>query len=146
MSKRLIAIFALALFALPVSSAWADSCSDTANLFRNAGQSADFFKTAYGYAVFPTIGKGGVGVLLVDGKEVARQQMEHTIPFTLQWDETFDIGSDTGTPVNDQDYHVPFVFTGKINKVTLNLKPTGLSAEDQKLLDEKSQRNNQASE
>jgi lipid-binding SYLF domain-containing protein len=45
-----------------VSSAWADSCSDTANLFRKAGQSGQFFKTAYGYAVFPTIGKGGVGI------------------------------------------------------------------------------------
>src|SRR6185436_14123789 len=49
-----------ALFALPVSSAWADSCSDTADLFRKAGKSGQFFKTAYGYAVFPTYGKGCV--------------------------------------------------------------------------------------
>ena len=62
MLKRLIGILAFALFALPVSSAWADPCSDTANLFRKAGQSGQFFKTAYGYAVFPTIGKGGVGI------------------------------------------------------------------------------------
>src|SRR6478672_755645 len=62
MFKHLIGTFAFALFALPVSSAWADPCTDTSNLFRKAGQSAAFFKTAYGYAVFPTIGKGGVGI------------------------------------------------------------------------------------
>jgi lipid-binding SYLF domain-containing protein len=63
MVKRLLSVFAVLLLALPVSSAWsADTCADTANLFRNAGQSADFFKTSYGYAVFPTIGKGGIGV------------------------------------------------------------------------------------
>ena len=62
MLKRLISTASLLLLTLPISSAWADSCGDTANLFRKAGQSADFFKTAYGYAVFPTIGKGGIGV------------------------------------------------------------------------------------
>ena len=62
MLKRLIAIFGVMLLGLSVSSAWADSCTDTANLFRKAGQSGEFFKTAYGYAVFPTIGKGGVGI------------------------------------------------------------------------------------
>jgi lipid-binding SYLF domain-containing protein len=40
----------------------ADEYSDTTELFRNAGQSADFFRRSYGYAVFPTIGKGGVAV------------------------------------------------------------------------------------
>ena len=39
------------------------------------------------------------------------------MPLTLPWDETFDIGSDTGTPVDDKDYQVPFRFTGKINKL-----------------------------
>jgi len=47
---------------LAISPAWADEYQDTINLFRNAGQSGSFFSTAYGYAVFPTIGKGGVGV------------------------------------------------------------------------------------
>ena len=41
---------------------WADEYSDTIDLFRNAGESAGFFKRSYGYAVFPTIGKGGIGV------------------------------------------------------------------------------------
>ena len=41
------------------AAAWADSYTDTAALFRNAGQSASFFHNSYGYAVFPTVGKGG---------------------------------------------------------------------------------------
>jgi len=44
------------------------------------------------------IGRGGTGVLKVDGKEVARQTIERTIPLIMQWDENFDIGADTGTP------------------------------------------------
>jgi lipid-binding SYLF domain-containing protein len=62
MVKRLIPIFALLSLMLAVSPAWADEYQDTINIFRNAGQSGSFFSTAYGYAVFPTIGKGGVGV------------------------------------------------------------------------------------
>jgi lipid-binding SYLF domain-containing protein len=61
MFKRLLGILAVAMLALPVS-AWAATCAETANLFRKAGQSADFFKKSYGYAVFPTIGKGGIGI------------------------------------------------------------------------------------
>jgi lipid-binding SYLF domain-containing protein len=40
----------------------ADEFSDTIALFKNAGQSAAFFDKSYGYAVFPTIGKGGLGI------------------------------------------------------------------------------------
>jgi arylsulfatase A-like enzyme len=94
----------------------------------------------------PGLGKGGLGLLLVDGKQVASQQMEHTVPLTLQWDETFDVGVDTGTPVDDKDYQVPFAFTGKLDKVTVTLKPSQLSAEDQRKLDINSQRDNAASE
>ena len=65
------------------------------------------------------IGRGGTGVLKVDGKEVARQRIEHTMPLIMQWDENFDIGADTGTPVDDKDYQVPFRFTGKLDKLTL---------------------------
>jgi lipid-binding SYLF domain-containing protein len=55
----------LAIFLLVASSAslaWADQYSDTVELFKNAGESAGFFKNCYGYAVFPTIGKGGLVV------------------------------------------------------------------------------------
>ncbi len=54
------------------------------------------------------LGRGGMGTLKVDGKEVATQTMEHTLPMILQWDESFDIGSDTLTGVNDEDYKPPF--------------------------------------
>lgn len=76
MFKRLMGILAVALLAVPVS-AWADPCSDTAALFRKAGESADFFKTAYGYAVFPTIGKGGIGVGGAFGKGCVYAKGKH---------------------------------------------------------------------
>lgn len=91
-------------------------------------------------------GKGGVGVLKVDGKEVARKKMEKTIPFTMQWDETFNVGLDTGTPVDDNDYQVPFAFTGKIHKLTLEPHVSMLSLIEQKILQFKGDRNNTASE
>ena len=77
------------------------------------------------------------GVLKVDGREVASQKMEHTIPLIMQWDETFDIGSDTGTPVEDKDYQVPFKFTGKLNKLTLKVDRPQLSEDDIKELEKK---------
>jgi arylsulfatase A-like enzyme len=91
------------------------------------------------------VGRGGTGVLKVDGKEVARQTMDRTLPFILQWDENFDIGADTGTPVDDRDYQVPFRFTGKLTKLTLTIDRPKLSAEDEKRLSE-AQRNNRVSE
>jgi arylsulfatase len=75
------------------------------------------------------IGRGGVGVLKVDGKEVARDSLTHTVPLVWQWDENFDIGADTGTPVDDE-YQVPFKFTGKITKLTLHIDRPQLSAAD----------------
>jgi len=44
------------------SVAWADEYSDTIATFKKAGESATFFGNSYGYAVFPTIGKGGLGI------------------------------------------------------------------------------------
>jgi len=82
----------------------------------------------------PGLGKGGTGVLSVDGKEVARNTLEHTTPITFPEDETFDIGQDTRTPLAliEYRYDVPFKFTGKINKVTFNLGDEKLTAEEQK--------------
>jgi arylsulfatase A-like enzyme len=91
------------------------------------------------------IGRGGTGVLKVDGNAVATQQMEHTVPLILQWDENFDLGADTGTPVDDHDYQVPFHFTGKLDKVTLKLEPPVLTPEDKKML-EQAHRNNAAAQ
>ncbi len=83
----------------------------------------------------PGPGKGGTGVLTVDGKEVARKTIEHTIPLLMSIDESFDIGLDTRTPV-DWAYALPFKFTGTIDKLTYNLGPSQLSAEDQKKVDD----------
>jgi arylsulfatase len=58
------------------------------------------------------------------------------VPFLLPGDETFDVGSDTRTPVNDQDYQVPFRFNGTINRLTFNLGPSQLAAADQSQVNE----------
>ena len=79
----------------------------------------------------PGAGKGGTGVLTVDGKELARKTIPHTIPFLMAIDESFDMGSDTRTAVND-DYELPFHFTGTINKITFKLGPSQLLPTDQK--------------
>ncbi len=76
------------------------------------------------------LGRGGTGTLKVDGKVISTQTLEHTVPLTLPWDETFDIGSDTGTPVDDQDYQVPFNFAGKIDKLTVSIDPPKLTPAD----------------
>jgi arylsulfatase len=91
------------------------------------------------------IGRGGTGVLKVDGKEVARQTIHHTMPLIMQWDENFDIGADTGTPVDDKDYQVPFRFTGKLNKLTLMIDRPKLSPDEIQAL-KQAQRNNRMSE
>jgi arylsulfatase A-like enzyme len=80
------------------------------------------------------IGRGGTGVLKVDGKVVARKKMGRTIPIIMQFDETFDVGADTGTPVDDRDYQVPFRFTGKLDRLTIKVEPPKLTPEDIKKL------------
>jgi arylsulfatase len=85
----------------------------------------------------PGFGKGGTGVLSVDDKEVASRTIPHTMPFLETIDETFDVGVDTRTGVNDDDYQPPFRFTGKINKLTVKLVP--MRAAEEKLLQQKAQ-------
>jgi len=60
----------------------------------------------------------------VDGKEVANQKIAHTIPFLITIDETFDVGMDTRTPLDDKEYQLPFRFTGTIAKVQFELHPS----------------------
>ena len=81
------------------------------------------------------LGKGGTGTLQVDGKTVATGRIERTLPFRMSLDETLDCGEDTGTPVSE-DYQVPFKFTGDLKKVTIDLTPTPLTAEDDRSLEE----------
>jgi hypothetical protein len=49
-------------------------------------------------------------------------------------DETFDVGIDTRTPVDDNDYQLPFRFTGKIAKLTYKLGPMQLTNEDHQFI------------
>ena len=79
----------------------------------------------------PGPGKGGTGVLSVDGKEVARKEMKHTIPLLMTIDETFDIGVDTRTGVDDRRYRLPFDFTGTIDTLTIKVGPSQMSEDEQ---------------
>ncbi len=63
--QKIGALLMLMLFCTVVR---ADEFDDTIKVFQNAGESGQFFKNAYGYAVFPTIGKGGVGIGGAHGK------------------------------------------------------------------------------
>ncbi|BCH26656.1 arylsulfatase [Mesorhizobium sp. L-8-3] len=72
----------------------------------------------------PGLGKGGTGTLKVNGTVVDSHPMPKSLPITLAWDETFNVGIDTGTSVDDADYQVPFPFTGTIDKLTVKLGPS----------------------
>jgi hypothetical protein len=85
----------------------------------------------------PGFGKGGTGVLSVDGAAVSTQNTPSSTPFAFGVDESFDIGSDTGTPVDDRDYQVPFTFTGTINKLTIKLEPQQMALADKKTVQDK---------
>jgi lipid-binding SYLF domain-containing protein len=81
MRKQLVII--LFSFLLPFSNVWADRFQDTIEVFRNAGESGSFFENSYGYAVFPTVGRAGIGIggargtgqVYVDGKHVGNSTM-----------------------------------------------------------------------
>ncbi len=86
------------------------------------------------YNNFSGLGQPGTGTLKVDGKEVATKRMPKTLPMILQWDESFDVGSDTLTGVNDADYKPPFALTAKLNKLTIKVDRPQLSPADIKRL------------
>jgi arylsulfatase len=75
------------------------------------------------------IGRGGSGILSVDGQTVAEGKIERTVGRRFSLDETFDVGEDTGTPVVD-DYtdKMPFRFTGKLDKLTIELHPDAVGS------------------
>jgi lipid-binding SYLF domain-containing protein len=62
MRNLLTRFLTLVLLALPTMPAWADDYDDATKVFLNAGESGAYFSKAYGYALFPSIGKGGVGI------------------------------------------------------------------------------------
>ena len=87
----------------------------------------------------PGFAKGGTGVLSVDGKEVANKAIPYTIPFVVTAGESFDVGIDTRTGVDDNDYQLPFRFNGAIDKLTIKLVPPVRTAAEEDLLKQKTQ-------
>jgi arylsulfatase A-like enzyme len=79
---------------------------------------------------FSGLGRPGTGTLKVDGKVVDTKKMPKTLPLILQWDESFDVGSDTLTGVNDADYRPPFALTARLNKLTVKVDRPELSPAD----------------
>ena len=58
--RRIAVVLASALLVLAATTVSAGPYSDTITLFKNAGESASFFGNSYAYAVFPSIGQGGI--------------------------------------------------------------------------------------
>jgi arylsulfatase len=75
----------------------------------------------------PPVGRGGTGTLVVNGQAVARRAMLRTIPFVVQSDESFDIGFDTGSSVDEGDYRPPFAFSGSIERIVVTVGESTLS-------------------
>ena len=82
----------------------------------------------------PGLGKGGTGTLKVDGQVVETHPMPHSLPVGIGWVETFNVGVDTGTAVDESDYQVPFRFTGKLNKLTVKVGPEELTPAEREMI------------
>ena len=67
------------------------------------------------------LGKGGAVTLLANGQTVGEGKLPKTVPLQFSLGEGVDVGRDSGSAVSDQ-YQLPFEFTGKIEKVTVDLK------------------------
>jgi arylsulfatase len=72
----------------------------------------------------PPLGRGGTDTLSVDGKRVVQRSLPKNQPIVWAWDETLD----------DKDYQVPFAFTGKLGKITIDLGESSVSPEVIKLM------------
>jgi arylsulfatase len=72
------------------------------------------------------MGKGGKITMSANDKQIAEGRLERTIPVAISLGEGLDIGMDVGSPI-DFTYQLPFAFTGKIEKVTVELKPQSQS-------------------
>jgi arylsulfatase len=86
----------------------------------------------------PGLGKSGTGTLKVDGKVLDSHGMPRSLGIVLPWCETFAVGIDTGTPVDDKDYQVPFQFTGNLSKLTVKVGPEELAPADKETISEAS--------
>jgi hypothetical protein len=81
------------------------------------------------------LGRSGTGTLKVDGKDVQTITLPHTLPMILQWDESFEIGADTLTGVNDEDYTPPFSLTATLNELMIKVDRPKLTEDEIKKLE-----------
>jgi hypothetical protein len=79
---------------------------------------------------------GGKCMLFVDGNQVAQGYIPKTVPFAFSGDEGADVGLDAETAVSDDYKQEDNKFTGTIVRVTIDISPSGLSAADQKAVDD----------
>jgi arylsulfatase len=84
----------------------------------------------------PKPGTGGHCALFVDGQKVAEGHIPKTQPYAFSADEGTDVGMDGETAVSDDYKEGDNRFTGRIEKVTIDIKPSALSAADQKSVDD----------
>jgi len=76
------------------------------------------------------VGMGGWATLQINGSQGGKVHVPATAGYRISFDETFDVGQDTGTPVND-DYQVPSVFTDQLNQLTITLQPVPPGAQSE---------------
>jgi lipid-binding SYLF domain-containing protein len=131
MKGTFLMIAAMLLAAGPVL---ADKYSDTTTLFKNAGQSAKFFNKSYGYAVFPTIGKGGLGIggahgdgrVYVQGKHVGDTSMTQlSIGFQLGGEGFSEIIFFEDKRAFDEFTSGNFEFGANVNAVVITVGASG---------------------
>ncbi len=71
------------------------------------------------------IGKGGLATILVNGEKATSGRIERTQAMIFSADETAGVGMDDATPVTTDYKERDNSFTGKILKVTVDVKPIG---------------------
>lgn len=76
------------------------------------------------------LGKGGIGIITVNGEKFAEGRIDHTQPMAFSADEGTDVGMDAETPVSDDYKQGDNKFTGKIHKIVVEIAPLKLGATD----------------
>lgn len=76
------------------------------------------------------LGKAATVTLTVNGKQAAQAHLEHTVPRAYSFEETFDVGEDSASPVGP--YQAPFRFTGTLERLELRSQPPSQTAEEKR--------------
>jgi hypothetical protein len=77
MKSKVSTLMYIVTLLLVAVTASADDYDDTISIFKNAGESGTYFSNSYAYAVFPTVGKGGLGVGAAHGSGRVYVQGKH---------------------------------------------------------------------